>query len=70
MESQAVLDASKETVLKVNPHRTKYMIMSPQIAGNSHNIKLSNKSLKKYGIVEVFGLEVVDWIHLAVDTDQ
>ena len=41
------------------------MIMSHQIAGKNCNIDISNKSLNKCDIVEVFGLGVVDFIHFA-----
>lgn len=60
-----MLDDSKETFLKVNPHGIKYMIMSHQNAGKNRNIELSNKSLNKCDTVEVFGLGVVNLFHFA-----
>jgi len=39
--------ASKEIGLEVNADKTKYLVMSQdQIAGQSHNIKIGNSSLK------------------------
>ena len=45
---EALLVASKETGLKVNADKTKYMVMSrDQNAGRSHNIRINNSSFEK-----------------------
>jgi hypothetical protein len=45
--TKALLDASKEVGLEVNPEKTKYMLMSCcQKAGQRHSIKLVNRSFE------------------------
>jgi sorting nexin-29 len=45
--TEALLDASKEIGLKVNPEKTKYMLMSrSQKIGQKHSIKTANRSLE------------------------
>jgi hypothetical protein len=45
--TEAVVVASNEIGLEVNPDSTKYMVMSrDQNAGRSHNIKTHNSSFK------------------------
>jgi hypothetical protein len=45
--TEALVVASKEIGLEVNAEKTKYIVMSHnQHAGQNHNIKLDNKSLK------------------------
>jgi hypothetical protein len=42
--TEAVLDASKEVGLEVNPEKTKYMLMScSQKIGQKHSIKIANR---------------------------
>jgi hypothetical protein len=42
--TQALLDASKEVGLEVNPEKTKYMLVSRQKAGQRHCIKIASRS--------------------------
>jgi hypothetical protein len=45
--TKALLDASKEVGLEVNPEKTKYMLMSCcQKAGQRHSIKFVNRSFQ------------------------
>jgi uncharacterized protein (DUF488 family) len=42
--TETLIDASKEVGLKVNPEKTKYMLLSRhQNAGQSHDIKITKK---------------------------
>jgi len=46
--AEALLVASKEIGLEVNPDKTTHMVMSrDQIAGRSHNIKIDNSSYER-----------------------
>jgi retron-type reverse transcriptase len=43
--TEALLDASKEVGLEVNPEKTKYVLMSrSQKTGQKHSIKIANRS--------------------------
>jgi hypothetical protein len=45
--TEALLDASKEIGLEVNPEETKFMLMSrSQKIGKKHSIKIANRSLE------------------------
>jgi hypothetical protein len=45
--TEALLDASKEGGLEVNPEKTKYMLMSRyKKAGQKHSIKIENRSFE------------------------
>jgi hypothetical protein len=45
--TEALLDASKEVGLKVNPEKTKCMLMSrSQKIGKKHSIKIANRSFE------------------------
>jgi hypothetical protein len=45
--TEALLDASKEVGLEVNPKKTKHMLMSRcKKSGQKHSIKIANRSLK------------------------
>jgi hypothetical protein len=45
--TEALLDASKEVGLEVNPEKTRYMLMShSQKIGQKHSIKIANRSFK------------------------
>jgi hypothetical protein len=55
-KTDALVVASKEIVLEVNIHETKYMVMSQdQNAGQSHNIKVVNKSFEVVEQLKYFG---------------
>jgi hypothetical protein len=46
---ETLIDISKESGLEVNTEKTKYMLMScNQNAGQNHNIKTVNRSLKMW----------------------
>jgi hypothetical protein len=48
--TEALVVASNETGLEVNPDKTNYMVMSrEQNAGRSHNIKTDNSSFERVG---------------------
>jgi hypothetical protein len=45
--TEALLVASKEVCLEVNPEKTKYMLMSrSQKIGQKHSIKIGNRSFE------------------------
>jgi hypothetical protein len=45
--TEALLDASKEVGLEVNPEKTKYMLMSrSQKTRQKHSLKIANRSFK------------------------
>jgi coproporphyrinogen III oxidase-like Fe-S oxidoreductase len=45
--TKALLDASKEVGLEVNPEKTKYILVSRcQNAGQRHSIKIGNRSFE------------------------
>jgi hypothetical protein len=45
--TEALLDASKEVGLEVNPEKTKYMLMSLSLKiGQKHSIKIGNRSFE------------------------
>jgi hypothetical protein len=47
--TQALIDAGKEVSLEVNAEKTKYKLMfRHQNAGQNHNIKIANRSLKMW----------------------
>jgi hypothetical protein len=47
--TKALLDASKEVGLEVNPEKTKYMLMSRcQKAGQRQSIKIGNRSIESH----------------------
>jgi hypothetical protein len=45
--TEAFVVASEETELQVNAHKTKYMVLSNQNAGRSHNIKIDNSYFER-----------------------
>jgi len=48
INTEALLDGSKEIGLEVNADKAKYVVMSrDQNAGRSHSIKTDNRSLEK-----------------------
>jgi len=49
INTKTLLDISKEVGVDVNTEENKYMVMSHrQNAGQNHNIKIANKSFKKW----------------------
>jgi sorting nexin-29 len=59
--AEALLDASKETGMKVNSEKTKYMCMSRhQTAGQSNYIRVANKSFEKVAKFKYLGATLTD----------
>jgi hypothetical protein len=59
--TEALLDASKEIGLEVNPEKTKYMLMShSQKIGQKHSIKIANGSLKMWQKFKHLGKTLTD----------
>jgi hypothetical protein len=53
--TEALLDASKEVGLEVNPEKTKYMLMSrSQKIGRKHSIKIANWSFEVWRISNIW----------------
>jgi hypothetical protein len=47
LDTGALLDASKEVGLEVNPEKTKYMLISrSQKIGQKHSMKIANRSFE------------------------
>jgi retron-type reverse transcriptase len=64
--TEALLDASKEVGLEVNPEETKYMLMSrSQKTGQKHSIKIANRSYKDVAKFRYLGTTLTDqnYIH-------
>jgi hypothetical protein len=56
-----VLDAGKEVGLKVNPEKTKYVLMSrSQKTGEKHSIKIANGSLEDVEKFKYLGTTLTD----------
>jgi hypothetical protein len=59
--TEALLDASVEVGLKVNPEKTKYMLMSLyQKTGQKHSIKVANKSFEGVEKFKYLGTALTD----------
>jgi hypothetical protein len=58
---EALLDASKELGLEVNPEKTKYMLMPRnQKVGNKHSIKVANGSFEDVAKFRYLGTTLRD----------
>jgi hypothetical protein len=54
--TEALLDASKEVGLEVNPEKTEYMLMSrSEKIGQKHSIKIANRSFEDVAKVKHLG---------------
>jgi hypothetical protein len=57
---KALLDASKETGLEVNPKKTKYMLSCYQKVGQKHSIKIVNRSFENVVKFKYLGTTLAD----------
>jgi hypothetical protein len=63
--TEALLDASKEVGLEVNPEKTKYMLMSScQKAGQKDSIKIANRSFEDVAKFKYLGTTLTDRNHM------
>jgi hypothetical protein len=59
--TEALLDASKDAVLEVNPENTKYMLKSRrQKIGKKHSIKIANRSFEVVANFKYLGTTITD----------
>jgi hypothetical protein len=59
--TKALLDASKEVGLEVNPEKTKYMLVSRfQKAGQKQSIKIGNRSFESVAKFRYLGTTLTD----------
>jgi hypothetical protein len=63
--TKALLDATKEVGLEVNPEKTKYMLMSrSQKLRQKHSIKIATRSFQDVAKFECFGTTLTDRNHI------
>jgi hypothetical protein len=58
--TDALLDASKEVGLEVDPEKTKYMLRSRKKAGQKHSIKMVNRSFEGVSEFKYLGTTLTD----------
>jgi hypothetical protein len=59
--TEALLDSSKEVGLKMNPEKTKYMLMShSQKAGQKQSVKIVNRSFEEVAKSKYLGTTLID----------
>jgi hypothetical protein len=59
--TEALVEASKETTLKVNVQKTQYTVTSrDQLAGQNHNIKTDDKSFERVKIFRYLGTNITN----------
>jgi hypothetical protein len=58
--TEALLDASMEVGLEVNPEKTKYMLSRSQKTGRNHSIKTANRSFEDVAKFKYFGTTLTD----------
>jgi UDP-N-acetylglucosamine 2-epimerase len=62
--SEALTDANKGVSPEVNKQKIKYMLISCHLnAGQNHNIKIANQSLKNVAKVKYLGMKAIYLIH-------
>jgi hypothetical protein len=63
--TDALLDASKEVGLEVNPEKTKYMLMScSQKTGQKYSIKIADRSFEDVAKFKYLGTTITDQNHM------
>jgi hypothetical protein len=63
--TEALLDASKEDSLEVNPEKTKYILMScSQKTGQKCSIKIGNRSFEVVAKFRYLGTKLIDQNHM------
>jgi hypothetical protein len=58
--TEALFDAGKEVDLEVNSEKTKYMFMSRKKAGQTHSIKVANRSFEGVAKFKYLGTTLTD----------